>query len=745
MDTKLYLEKFKACFDSYNSIKNYLSDESGLSEYVKNKEPWLSKLENPEFPVAFIGQFSAGKSVVVNALIGEYILPENTKSTTAVPTIIKKSDNGENYFKVYYLDEKNKNELKNLYIDSIVRSFSSYISKNIDILELKKLDNNKIINKIEIYIEQDKNENKSFSGINLMNDFKKLINKWSNQKDNIIVNNLNDLSKYVVENENPDIILVDKVEVFLNFLNVPEKMVIVDLPGVGVTNPRHKKITENYIKDEAKAFVSIGKALNLIEGEEKELYDTISLSRKEVFKKAFWLINQWDNLTEGQKEQESSNFLTKIKSFEIDEKKVFKVSGLSFLLVEKIKNKTLKLSPNLMKHLDVIKKIDSNIENFNKDEIDLKIEQIDYLRNFKIFQENLFEYLNNKCESDFEYEVKKELEDLVDRIKNNIPEDRNTNLEELNVQELINITNKKRNDYLDVAKKIVNKHFLDIKINGDFLNKFDIKPALDAFDLKMKNLDKKEIKEFMTSGKFIDFIDIRFTAYIEDKIKVGNILEKILVEYVKENINKPIDSIKEKLKNNDLKYLSKKIISFLDSQSLRDSEMRAKGVSDILLMDYSIKLNKILNNINSNEDNNKINYSNENRDTQDNSHFTFNVNKNTQTNNSENIMPEIKQTNSLDEKISTGLIIFSSKIKSYIEYEWNKSVQSYLNIMIKNHYEDLRNELISILESPDTTLDTITLKLAKDSIILELEPKIRKISTFKYAYKKLEDIFSTIN
>ena len=728
MDTKEYLEKFKSCFDIYNSLKKYLPYDSVFDEYIENKKYIIPKLENPEFPVAFIGQFSAGKSVVVNALIGRYLLPENTKSTTAVPTIIKKSDNGEEYFKVYYLDSKGKNELKDLYIEEIVKGFSNSISEKIDINVLKDSDKNILISKIESYIKED--VNKSFSGGNLFEELKKLISKWSNEKDqNIeIVDNLNDLSNYIVENDNSNIILVDRVEIFLKDLNISEKMVIVDLPGVGVINPRHKKITENYVKNDAKAFVSVGKANNLIEGEEKNLYDKINSLDQSVFSRAFWLINQWDNLSEQQKKEEKDNFINKTKYFSIDDNKVFPVSGLFFLLLEKIKKKELdkEENKNLKKHIDLVKKIDINIESSEK-EIDMKIQEIDYLRNFLNFRESLFEYLNTKCEKDFMIEIEKELKTLVEKIKNKIPDDRNANLEDIKIKKLVSITNKITNGYLNQAKEKINNHFSDIKNNGNsFTNKFDIKPTLDIFDSKMASLDKNEIKKYMTEGKFINKISIKLPNYLQEKFKVGDILEKNLVNFVKDNINIPISSIKDKLLKNNLEYLSKEIKYFLESQSKRDSEMRAKGVSDVLLINYGNELNNILTTLTIGN------------------HVVIPANKVAAPAFAFANPPTPMITDDIDKEITNGLEKFSVQMKKYIDEEWCSLLQNYLDTMVKNYYYDLKTELIEIFEKPDPILEDIINEEAKKTIDSELESESRKILVLKESYNKLDKIFIEI-
>lgn len=61
------------------------------------------KLERQEYSIAFCGHFSAGKSSMINALMGENILPSSPIPTSANLVKIKA---GEDYAKVYFKDER---------------------------------------------------------------------------------------------------------------------------------------------------------------------------------------------------------------------------------------------------------------------------------------------------------------------------------------------------------------------------------------------------------------------------------------------------------------------------------------------------------------------------------------------------------------------------------------------------------------------------------------------------------------
>lgn len=78
--------------------------ENGDSERAEKAEKLLKKMNEKEFITAFSGHFSAGKSTMINALIGEQILPSSPIPTSA--NLVKVHDADEEFAKVYYKDEK---------------------------------------------------------------------------------------------------------------------------------------------------------------------------------------------------------------------------------------------------------------------------------------------------------------------------------------------------------------------------------------------------------------------------------------------------------------------------------------------------------------------------------------------------------------------------------------------------------------------------------------------------------------
>ncbi|CRK83865.1 dynamin family protein [Neobacillus massiliamazoniensis] len=84
------------------AIYEYFIQQNDLSNAEKVKQ-LAKKLENQEFMIAFCGHFSAGKSTMINQVIGENLLPSSPIPTSANLVKIK---TGEEYAKVFFKHAK---------------------------------------------------------------------------------------------------------------------------------------------------------------------------------------------------------------------------------------------------------------------------------------------------------------------------------------------------------------------------------------------------------------------------------------------------------------------------------------------------------------------------------------------------------------------------------------------------------------------------------------------------------------
>jgi small GTP-binding protein len=80
----------------------YLTERGDLESAEKVKQ-LAKKLANREFTIAFCGHFSAGKSTMINQVIGENLLPSSPIPTSANLVKVK---SGEDYAKVFFRNEK---------------------------------------------------------------------------------------------------------------------------------------------------------------------------------------------------------------------------------------------------------------------------------------------------------------------------------------------------------------------------------------------------------------------------------------------------------------------------------------------------------------------------------------------------------------------------------------------------------------------------------------------------------------
>ena len=104
MDLKIYQEK-------KNILKSYLNQLCNIADYLKleNRAKFIKddihNLDNENFELVVVGEFSRGKSTFINAMLGRRILPSRKKATTAIISKIVYGDTPK-----FYLHYKDKNK-----------------------------------------------------------------------------------------------------------------------------------------------------------------------------------------------------------------------------------------------------------------------------------------------------------------------------------------------------------------------------------------------------------------------------------------------------------------------------------------------------------------------------------------------------------------------------------------------------------------------------------------------------------
>jgi GTPase Era involved in 16S rRNA processing len=95
-------ETIQALKSKITAIYGYLIEQGDVENAEKTKQLAM-KLENREFMIAFCGHFSAGKSTMINRVVGENLLPSSPIPTSANLVKVK---SGEEYAKVFFKNEK---------------------------------------------------------------------------------------------------------------------------------------------------------------------------------------------------------------------------------------------------------------------------------------------------------------------------------------------------------------------------------------------------------------------------------------------------------------------------------------------------------------------------------------------------------------------------------------------------------------------------------------------------------------
>lgn len=136
---KAYIERKNQVLSLLNKTKDYY-----LKEEEENEIEVFSKLyenvKNEEFSIVVVGEFSAGKSTLLNALMGRRILPSFSNETTATVNFLRhseKSENGE-AGKVFYSDGKQE-IIKDSSLDTIMKYVSTKgdnVAKRVEHLDL---------------------------------------------------------------------------------------------------------------------------------------------------------------------------------------------------------------------------------------------------------------------------------------------------------------------------------------------------------------------------------------------------------------------------------------------------------------------------------------------------------------------------------------------------------------------------------------------------------------------------------
>ena len=115
MNLQEYNQKKNEIFDYVKSVQKICETYDDLDNQSKLIH-LINKMEKDTFQLVVVGEFSRGKSTLINALLGDDILPSDPNPTTVMLNVIKNSDN--EHYLIHYrngdIKEITKEEFKNI-------------------------------------------------------------------------------------------------------------------------------------------------------------------------------------------------------------------------------------------------------------------------------------------------------------------------------------------------------------------------------------------------------------------------------------------------------------------------------------------------------------------------------------------------------------------------------------------------------------------------------------------------------
>ena len=222
---------------------------------------FVERCKEPEFHIAFVGTIKAGKSTLINALLGRNLASTSVTPETAVLTKFRHSES--DYVKVTFYTSDEWAQLWNSISNNADIFKQEYASLNGESEKTKWLDHHVIRTNVSSESIEDE------------------IERWTSSKH---------VEHYFVK----------EVEIGLSEFQMPEQVVFVDTPGLDDAVKYRSDVTRNYI-DRANAVFACVRSDALTGGELNILYRIFSNSIDNP-EKIFVLGTQWDGLNNPEKD-----------------------------------------------------------------------------------------------------------------------------------------------------------------------------------------------------------------------------------------------------------------------------------------------------------------------------------------------------------------------------------------------------------------------------------------------------------
>ena len=268
----------------------------------------LNRLGRDDLAVAFVGGFSAGKSSLVNALLGRPLLPEDTKVTTAVPTFLSAPGPGDTSggeagggIELHWLSEAEA--------DTLGEALRRDLAKEIGRPELggPQVPIGDLLKAADGAAEDGRG--KSLRGyLELYRTQRRARDLGTRGK--VERRPLSDLAGVVADEATA--MFLDRVHVTAGDLGLPADVTLVDLPGISAPNPRHRDLTFRFVREDAHAVVLVLNATQVWTADVLEVARQFRAGDARAADRVLFALNRWDALNETQRAATLTEFSQKL-------------------------------------------------------------------------------------------------------------------------------------------------------------------------------------------------------------------------------------------------------------------------------------------------------------------------------------------------------------------------------------------------------------------------------------------------
>ncbi|MEN2766322.1 dynamin family protein [Ornithinibacillus xuwenensis] len=220
----------KAIGETINTIEGLPGFESIIRELLEKKE----RLDNRKLTIALFGAFSAGKSSLANALIGEGLLPSSPNPTTAVINRISP------------VTEEHKH-------GTVLIHVKDFKTLKQDLLGILKHFSPPEFDKLSSFIEWIKTNNidQSQELSNMYQAYLQAVLRGYEKHKELIghtrVISLEDFTEYVTDEAKA--CYIESIDLFYDCSITRKGITLVDTPGADSVNARHTNVAFDYIKN----------------------------------------------------------------------------------------------------------------------------------------------------------------------------------------------------------------------------------------------------------------------------------------------------------------------------------------------------------------------------------------------------------------------------------------------------------------------------------------------------------------